>query len=126
MHSWATRGISKGTVLMEEVKQPTIIDSAKKVALGTGGLTSGLPIITTPIPGIGTEERILWISIDEGETWDTNVYIEVDANGKTHMTDYEFMTEPTFQSLHGNNHPLLDKPCLSKSKSRVFISNPPR
>lgn len=88
-YTWARRGVSKDTVLMEEVKKPTIKDSAKKVALGTGGLTSGLPIITTPVPGIGTEERILWISTDEGKTWDTRIYVEVDSNGKAHMTDYE-------------------------------------
>jgi hypothetical protein len=32
-------------------------------------------------------ERILWISTDEGKIWIQD--IEVDANGKAHMTDYE-------------------------------------
>lgn len=89
-YSWATRNVSKDTVLMEEVKPPTMKDAAKNVATGT----LGIPILTTPVPSVGTEERILWISIDEGETWDTKVYIEVDANGKAHMTDYEDRPSP--------------------------------
>ncbi len=61
----------------------SLIDKAKGVALGQ------LPIIGTPIPRAGSQEIILWLSDDDGETWDTKVHVTVQPNGTVIMEDYE-------------------------------------
>ncbi|ALA55076.1 LXG domain-containing protein [Shouchella clausii] len=93
-HIGFTQAVKKanGSKVTIEKKPPTVAGEAKKYVFGTSGLLSGVPIVTTPIPSAGTEERILWISTDEGQTWDTRIYVQVDKNGKATMTDYEDRT----------------------------------
>ncbi|MFB4259287.1 LXG domain-containing protein [Shouchella clausii] len=93
-HIGYTQALKKanGSKVIEEKKPPTVAGEAKNYVFGTSGLLAGVPIVTTPIPSSGSEERILWISTDEGQTWDTKIYVEVDKNGKATMTDYEDRT----------------------------------
>ncbi|PAE94452.1 LXG domain-containing protein [Shouchella clausii] len=75
------------TIMMEEVKDKTLkdfaLDHAKNAIIGT------LPIIGTEFPNAGEQEILIWLSEDEGETWDTKVYVKVNSNGAVTIEDYE-------------------------------------
>lgn len=45
-------------------------------------------IIGTPIPKVGSKEVILYLSDDNGETWDSKVRFEIDSDGNVKSNDF--------------------------------------
>lgn len=78
---------SKNDTVEVEKKDKTIVDFGKDY--GKNFVIGSLPIIGTPMPKIGSQEIIVWLSDDEGKTWDTKVHIEVEPNGEVRIGDYE-------------------------------------
>lgn len=61
-------------------------------AYGIHAMEKNIPIaseiIGTPIPKVGSKEVILYLSDDDGETWDSRVRFEIDSDGNVKSSDF--------------------------------------
>ncbi|MEB5478668.1 LXG domain-containing protein [Shouchella clausii] len=74
-----------------EIQEKTVLQQAKdKMKDRAKGVASAvIPIIGTEIPSPGSQEIIIWLSEDEGKTWDTKIYVTVTPGGTPTIEDYE-------------------------------------